>query len=190
MAQFAFRIRREDTLRVPDNVLSCVGFVCERIGLDATHENLDPVGTGFLISIPSQLPNVRTFVFITNKHVLEDAPQVPKVVTVNGFGLGRLILKTEGEWQNHPDSTVDLAGICVAENPGSFISAFGIEDLFDEGNNLIPGLDVATDRRWRRGIFPWSFYPGQHWGGKYTNREVWESDDSHDASDTRPIRGG
>jgi hypothetical protein len=57
MAQFAFRIRKEATLRIPDNILSCVGFVCGVIGRDATHENLDPIGTGFLVSIPSELPS-------------------------------------------------------------------------------------------------------------------------------------
>ncbi len=97
--------------------------------------------------------------FVTNKHVIEDARQVPTVITVNGYGVGRLILKTEGEWQNHPDNTVDLTGICVAENPGSNISSFGIEDLFDENDNLIPGSTVKRIGPGDEVFFPGLFIP-------------------------------
>ncbi len=90
MARFAFRIRRGDTLRVPEQTLTSVGFVCDVLGHDLAHDSLDPIGAGFIVSMPHELPTIRTFVFVTNKHVIKHNPNVPKVVSINGLGAGKV----------------------------------------------------------------------------------------------------
>ena len=131
----AFRIKRDD-MRVPDIVLRSVGFVAEIVGEDLSTQSVDHIGTGFIVSIPSEkYAYIRTFCFVTARHVIEDVtPGTPLVVSVNKKDGGRQLLKLEGNWQFHPDSTVDLAVRYVSEPPPD-VAAFGVEDFFDPPNN-------------------------------------------------------
>lgn len=159
----AYGIKRDD-MRVPDIVLRSVGFVGEIAGEGLARESVDHVGTGFVVSIPNAThPYLRTFCFVTAKHVLDDVtPGASLGVSVNKKEGGRRLLQLEGGWQRHPDATVDLAAAYISDPPPE-IAAFGVEDFFnpeDKGNQIGVGDEV---------FFPGLFLPAP---GTHSNTPI------------------
>jgi len=134
---------------VPKIALSSIGFIGEVVSDDGDlrPDDLDPVGTGFIVSVPcKELPSIRTFCFVTARHVITGtSPGIDLAISVNGRLSGRRILETEGEWCFHQDKTVDLAAICLSTLPGSDVASFAVEDFFDpdsEDNRITVGDEV------------------------------------------------
>src|SRR5579863_6440875 len=143
----AYRIKRESPLRVPDLILRSIGFVAEVNGDDLSTANIDPVGTVFLVSIPSsEIPGGRFCYAITARHVLDEAtPNTERVIVVNRRGGGVAFLTLLSEWLGHPDASVDVAALPVKYDASVDVSMFDLEDLFDESNNrenIGPGDEV------------------------------------------------
>jgi hypothetical protein len=121
-------------VRVPDLVLRSIGFVAEVFGSGSALEDLDPVATCFMISIPSQVSErLFSYYAVTARHVLEKAtPNVPTTIMVNEKGGGVKPLQTVGPWIFHPDKTVDVAVIPIVADPTYDITVFAVQDFFDE----------------------------------------------------------
>jgi hypothetical protein len=142
-----YRVAREAPLRVPDLVLSCVGYVAELCGSTMSTDAVDPIATTFIVS--SSIPNVvgvRVFYAVTAAHALKSlADESNLVIVVNKKGGGVCFIPTFFGAFRHPDDTVDVAVIPVKYDPSFDITAFDIEDFFDEANNpenIGPGDEV------------------------------------------------
>ena len=122
-------------MRVPDLLIKSIGFVAEVLGPDLSPGSLDPIATTFLVSIPTKIHTGRFFYAITARHVFSGTPDVKTVVIVNSKGGGVTELPILGEWHHHPDPKVDVSATPVKYDPSMDVSAFDIEDCFDESHN-------------------------------------------------------
>jgi len=64
-----------EAMRVPDDILKCVGFIAEIVGEDSTGFTGDLCATGFFATIPcesSELAGLRHTYFVTAKHVVTE----------------------------------------------------------------------------------------------------------------------
>src|SRR5438876_10444823 len=118
------RIRRDfdETMRVPDYVLKCVGYVALFHSAEAQSESYDLEGTGFCISVPCKpTPGNSFFYFATAKHVVEhlDFKGTEFLVNKKGGGIGKL--QAGSKWYFHPsEPSVDVA-----------VMPFNIDPSFD-----------------------------------------------------------
>ena len=115
-----FRIERgyDPTVRVPDFVLKCVGFVCPVEHRDSGGvPSGEPQGTGFFVSVPCEHPEMLakgacTVYFVTAKHVLDELKGRKIFFSVNKIGGGKTTIERiiGDRWWHHPtDSTADVA---------------------------------------------------------------------------------
>jgi hypothetical protein len=122
--------RIDPSVRIPDVVLKCVGFIGEVAHEDATGEHLDLCATGFFVSVPSIIRGLKHVYFVTAKHVARDLnPETTRIV-VNKHGGGVLQFRPASPWALHPtDETADVAIAAVAKTPSADIIAITIEDF-------------------------------------------------------------
>ncbi|MGA8216526.1 MAG: hypothetical protein WB799_23265 [Candidatus Sulfotelmatobacter sp.] len=122
-------------MRVPDEVLKCVGFIGEvhrqdRTGIYGEHE-----ATGFFVSIPCESPELtesRTTYFVTAKHVAEDYADCKLCFWVNKRGGGVTTMPdiVGDQWWFHPtDKTADVAVVQVGMNPRADIVPVAVETI-------------------------------------------------------------
>jgi hypothetical protein len=102
-------------VRVPDEVLKCVGFIGEVEHQDATGIYGEHRATGFFVSIPCESPELReqrTCYFVTAKHVVEEFRNTDLSFWVNkkGGGVTTVPDVVGDHWWLHPtDPTADVA---------------------------------------------------------------------------------
>jgi hypothetical protein len=132
-----FRIERKDdpTVRVPDEVLKCVGFIGEVEHQDETGMYGEHRATGFFVAIPCEsqhLKHSRTVYFVTAKHVAEEFKNSHISFWVNRKGGGvTTVPDIVGErWWFHPtDETADVAILQVCMNPQADIVPIAVETI-------------------------------------------------------------
>jgi|ERR1035441_2503475 hypothetical protein len=131
-----FRVSRryDPAVRIPDAVLKCVGFIGEVTSEDGTEVYGDLHATGFIVSIPSELPGDildRYAFFVTAKHVASDLGSREIYFLVNKKGGGIMRLSANGRpWFLHPtDKTADVAIISVDVDPEADIMGIMVEDF-------------------------------------------------------------
>src|SRR6185312_12212107 len=93
-------------MRVPDDILKCTVFLCVNTGAEYA-----PGGTGFFVSIPSEIdPAVLNTYLITAKHCVIQAKSYGDVfIRLNGRDGKMKFIKIEAEWIFPDDPSVDLA---------------------------------------------------------------------------------
>jgi hypothetical protein len=105
------RGRRDLKMRMPDEILKCVGFVAEVLSSDGDAESVDRVATGFFVRTPSLVfPTRYFFYFATAKHLALDLKNKKSAVIVNTKEGGVAQLKMAPFWTPHPiDDSIDIA---------------------------------------------------------------------------------
>jgi hypothetical protein len=134
-----FRIERgyDPSVRIPEVVLKCVGFVGEVTQRDSSGVSGDLYATGFFVSVPCASPELRqtgmrTCYFVTAKHVAIDLKDREVYFLVNkvGGGVTELLHIYDNTWWFHPtDATADLAVAQIYQQSNADIDAVGIEYL-------------------------------------------------------------
>lgn len=120
-------------MRLPDEVLKCVGFIGEVTHHDSTGAQGDLCATGFFVAVPCEAPELqemRTCYFVTAKHVATDLKGREAYFLVNAKRGGVVgISGVVGEhWFLHPtDDAADVAVIQVVMDGEADISAIALE---------------------------------------------------------------
>lgn len=120
-------------MRVPDDVLKCVGFIGEVEHQDFSGVPGELRATGFFVAIPcesQELIEMRTCYFITAKHVATELEGRQAFFLVNAKGGGVVgITGVIGEhWFLHPsDPSADVAAIQILMDSQADINAIALE---------------------------------------------------------------
>jgi len=120
-------------VRVPDDVLKCVGFIGEVEHQDFSGVPGELRATGFFVAIPcesQELIEMRTCYFITAKHVATELEGRQAFFLVNAKGGGVVgITGVIGEhWFLHPsDPSADVAAIQILMDSQADINAIALE---------------------------------------------------------------
>jgi len=146
-------------MRVPEEVLKCVGFIGEVTHTDAVGNiSGDLHATGFFVAIPASSPkllNSWTIYFVTAKHVAQDLKDKVVYFLVNRIGGGVTSIKGVygGHWWFHPDDpAADLALIPIHSQPDADIKAVHFDNLGTKEN--LAKLDVGIgDEIYATGLF-------------------------------------
>jgi hypothetical protein len=105
-------------VRVPDEILGCVGFIAEYLTSDTSGDGFDLKGSAFAVGVPAILrPTNRFFYFVTARHLLRGLNLDLVRIIVNTHGGGRKPIKPK-DWYFHPDPSVDVA-VARYDIPGS-----------------------------------------------------------------------
>lgn len=115
-----YRIEKgwDQSVRVPDFVLKCVGFVCPVEHRDSGGvPSGEPHATGFFVSVPCEDPKMQAkgacaVYFVTAKHVLDGLKKNKIFFAVNKIGGGKTTIEriVGDRWWYHPtDATADVA---------------------------------------------------------------------------------
>jgi hypothetical protein len=118
-------------VRVSDDVLNCVGFICQTTTRDEYGPKGDANATGFLVSVPAGYRG-RYLYFATAKHVAEDLKDCDVHILVNkrGGGTIELVAADPATWFLHPtDETCDVAIVQVIGNPEMDFNSIWIENM-------------------------------------------------------------
>jgi hypothetical protein len=118
MGHGRFHVPREydPSMRVPDEVLRCVGFIGEVTNKDEGGVSGELHATGFFVHVPSvRFPGLRFAYFVTAKHVATELKDRNVYILVNAREAGTVPLTNFYEhWWMHPtDKTADLAVLQV-----------------------------------------------------------------------------
>jgi len=120
-------------MRVPDDVLKCVGFIGEMQHQDSSGVSGELRATGFFVAIPCESPelkDMRTCYFVTAKHVAAELAGREAYFLVNAKGGGVVgITGVVGEhWFLHPsDSSADVAAIQIVMDSQADMNAIALE---------------------------------------------------------------
>ena len=147
-----FRVEREydPSVRVPDIMLNCVGFVGEVTHRDTSGaDEGDLHATGFFVSIPigeNGGPPSLVY-FVTAKHVAKDLANRELYFLVNKMGGGVTTISTLSDrWYTHPtDPTADVAVVQVADPRNADIRAVNIKSLGTPEMLRMMGIGVGDD---------------------------------------------
>ncbi len=122
-------------MRVPDDVLKCVGFIGEMEHQDASGVGGELRATGFFVAIPCESPELgemRCCYFVTAKHVAMELEGRQAFFLVNAKGGGVVgVAGVIGEhWFLHPsDPTADVAVIQILMDDQADINAIALENF-------------------------------------------------------------
>jgi len=125
--------RPNPLMRVPEDMLKCVGFIGEVAHRDSTGIQADLCATGFFVAIPcesTELCGKRCVYFVTAKHVAKDLESKTACFLVNRKGGGTIyITDVRGDyWTCHPkDMTADVAVVQVVLSPEADVVAIALE---------------------------------------------------------------
>lgn len=115
--------RGDPSVRIPDAITKCVGFVCAVEHRDSEMYYGDAYATGFFVSVPCESPELRhlSFLyFVSAKHVATDLGDREMFFLVNrvGGGVSDDLRSPDNYWWFHPtDKSADVAVIQVGRNP-------------------------------------------------------------------------
>src|SRR6266850_3570224 len=161
MMRHRVKKRYDRSVRVPDDVLKCVGFIGEVAHQDSSGVSGDLCATGFFVAVPCQSPELlemRCCYFITAKHVATDLEGRQAYFLVNAKGGGVVgVTGVIGEhWFLHPtDPTADVAAIQILMDSEADIQAialqyFGLPERLEQlhigigDETIISGLFTAV----------------------------------------------
>lgn len=156
-----FYIRSARSVRIPDEILSCVGFIAEVVDEGAGSPTFDHIGTGFFVSIPSDDPQVRDsarapeyFAFVTAAHVVKALTGKKAAFIVNKKSGGVMVIEDISCcWYRHPsDPSVDVAIIPFGWNSEMDIKVIPTE-LFVPKKLLIGNRVGLGDEVYMPGLF-------------------------------------
>ena len=126
-----FRIKKADTVRVPDYILNCSAFVVS-IASEADETEFDFECSGFFVGLFSERCKGQAFrYFVTTEHALslDIASTMRYGVRVNRREGGIAVIPIE-RWYTHPsDRSADVALAPFEPNPGYIVQILG-ENLF------------------------------------------------------------
>jgi hypothetical protein len=115
-------------VRVPDEVLQCVGYLAEYITSDATGEVYDWKGSAFSVAVPSLYdPKQQFFYFVTALHLLRDVQQDQVRIVINKKGGGREVIKPTDWWRHPTDDSAD-----VAVTPYNLPASFDVKQIITD----------------------------------------------------------
>jgi hypothetical protein len=122
-------------VRIPDEVLRCIGFIGEVTHQDSAGVQGDLHATGFFVAIPCESPELRqmemrTSYFVTAKHVATDMKDREVYFLVNSRGGGVVIIAgVFGQhWFLHPsDDIADVAVIQVVLNSEADVKGIALD---------------------------------------------------------------
>ncbi|HEY6351881.1 MAG TPA: hypothetical protein VI636_20990 [Candidatus Angelobacter sp.] len=144
-------------MRVPDEVLKCVGFIGEVTHKDESGSSGDLHATGFFISVPceaEELKHLTSCYFVTAKHVALDLKGKEVYFLVNKIGGGVTTIEQHGgNWWLHPDDkAADVAVIEVGGQAGVDWRNVSAEHFVTP--DLIQRLDIGVgDEVFMTGLF-------------------------------------
>lgn len=145
-------------MRVPDVVLTSVGFVCEVTHRDASGAaSLDPCGSGFCAVMP--YGGGFFHFFVTARHVLESLQGREVRILVNKKGGGVTAIEPYWHWWRHPsDNTCDAAVLIFNADPSLNIKSVPASMFLrpDDMSRLTIGVG---DEVFTTGLF--TFAPGE-----------------------------
>lgn len=131
--QGRFRVRREyrPTMRVPEMMLKCVGFIGAVTHRKGNEVEGDLCATGFFVAVPSEKRLGSYWYFVTAKHVASDLENEEVYFLVNRKSGGTTRMNGVGDaWYLHPtDNTADVAITQMAVTPDADIIAIPTADF-------------------------------------------------------------
>ncbi len=122
-------------MRVPDEVLKCVGFIGEVEHQDDTGVYGEHRATGFFMAVPCESPELkesRIIYFVTAKHVAQGFKdsRISFWVNKKGGGVTTMDDVVGGQWWFHPtDGTADVAVVQVCMNPRADVVPIAVETI-------------------------------------------------------------
>ena len=156
-----FRVERgyDPSVRVPDFMLKCVGFVGEVTHRDSSgRPQGDLHATGFFVSVDTYDPEfllAPAVYFITAKHVVDDLAGRKIYFLVNNQSGGTITIENAlaDQWWFHPnDKSADVAVVQVWPQPTADIITVAIQQLATE--QLIEKMDIGIgDAVYSTGLF-------------------------------------
>lgn len=120
-------------MRVPDDILKCVGFIGEIAGEDSDDFTGDLCATGFFAAMPCESPELsglRRIYFVTAKHVVDDIKSGRSFLLINRKlgGVTQIGPITTDLWSFHPsDPTADVAVAKVSPGPEADVIGINID---------------------------------------------------------------
>ena len=133
--RFVIQRRFDPSVRVPDFVLKCVGFVGEVDHVGSAHELGKLWASGFFVGVPCSDATVSerwSCYFVTARHVARDLSdrEIYFLVNKRGGGTTPILQLVGNQWWLHPDDpTADVAVIQVARQENADIMAIDVEDF-------------------------------------------------------------
>jgi hypothetical protein len=122
-------------VRVPDELLKCVGFVCAVEHRDSENTYGQALATGFFVSVPCETPSLREqrwMYFVTARHVAADMQNETIFFLVNKVdgGVTDKVNSPDNRWTLHPkDPTADVAVIQVGIRRDADIIPIAVETI-------------------------------------------------------------
>ena len=159
-----FRIEKgiDPSVRVPNFVLKCVGFVGEVTHRDSSGVSGDLNATGFFVSVPCTSPELlRTgaaaVYFVTAKHVAQDLKDREFYFLVNRVGGGTVAIESimGDKWWLHPtDKTADVAVAQVSGSVGREADIMSVSIVQLATPERLAHLDIGIgDEVYMTGLF-------------------------------------
>jgi hypothetical protein len=137
-------------VRIPDELLRCVGFIGEVTHKEGAEEYGDLRATGFFVSVHSKgMLGHFYYYFVTAKHVVEELSgrEVYFLVNKKGGGVMR-VAASANEWSLHPtDETADVAVVSVNIDADADVKAIPIKEFISQEDfevNFGVGDEVVT----------------------------------------------
>jgi hypothetical protein len=150
-----FRITREydPSVRVPDFVLKCVGFVGEVDHRTSSGVEGELHATGFFLSVPCQRLRASHVYFVTAKHVAERLREREIYFLVNRMHGGTISIEATNKWWFHPtDPTADIALVQLDVNPLADIMSVEVQQLATP--QILAQMDIGIgDEVFATGLF-------------------------------------
>ena len=150
-----FRIKREydPSVRIPDFVLKCVGFVGEVEHRTSSGVEGELVATGFFLAVRCQRIPASHVYFVTARHVAKRLKGRDIYFLVNSIQGGTISFETGNPWWFHPtDPAVDVALVQIASDP--LADVMSVEDSQLATPQLFAQMDIGIgDEVFTTGLF-------------------------------------
>jgi hypothetical protein len=128
-----FRVSRgyDPSVRIPDEILKCVGFIGEVTHKEGTEEYGDLHATGFVVSVNSKVFGYFYHYFVTAKHVAEELQGRDTYFLVNKIGGGVMHIEAvTNTWSLHPtDKTADVAVVPIIVDTNADMRSIRVTDF-------------------------------------------------------------
>jgi hypothetical protein len=149
-------------LRVDDYVLKTIGFIGRVHRFRTDTMELEPLGTGFFVSITSSPTGMMFHCFVTARHVVESLRGDSAYVALNRKEGGHEIvpLAPSIKWWFHPtDSSVDVAVLLFPAHPKQDMVSVGTDNMFLTAENRKKYKIGVGDEVFMVGLF--TYVPGE-----------------------------
>jgi hypothetical protein len=134
-------------VRIPDELLKCVGFIGEVTHKEGTEEYGDLHATGFFVSVRSKATLGSFVYFVTAKHVAKelDGHEVYFLVNKKGSGVMRQPAGAS-EWSLHPtDGTADVAVVSVQIDARADVKSIPLKDFISKEDFSRFGFGIGDE---------------------------------------------